>query len=264
MSKVLIVGDTHGDATFVANINNEAKRFGVDTVVQLGDFGYNFDKNVVASIAAWLARDESHRWIWLDGNHDHHDFLKEVVVPSGDRSALINMGGLEWGTRMTFPDRMFYAPRGSVAQIGNKTCMFLGGAFSIDRNQRKLGQSWWLDETIGFADVDRAIVNGTLNDVDVMFCHDTPPTLFIESKLQAAGYKSDGDSAENRRRLGLAVSSVRPKDLYHGHYHWRYNVPYISQDGWQVDIHGVGANVGPRGWMDPEARYGENFLIEEW
>lgn len=269
MTKVMIVGDTHGDDSFVSNLHKQARNEGVDTIIQLGDFGYNFDKNLVGSIAAWLSRDESHRWYWLDGNHDHHDFIEQVILDGQTGDEPINMGELTFPTlgALTFPDRMFYLPRGSVFTVGDKRCMALGGAFSIDRAHRKFAVSWWEQEMIRPKDVDRAINNGAHGhpngSIDVMFTHDSPPSEWLEANLAANGYKVGPESHQNRQMLAKAVQSVNPTDLYHGHYHWRYDAPYHHPDGWTTNIHGVAANV-MGGWMDPTAKAGFNYLIEEW
>lgn len=83
MTKVLIVGDTHDDASFVANIHKVARLEQVDTIIQLGDFGFGFSDNMLASIAAWLDRDENHEWYWIDGNHDEHNYIEQEII--GDR-----------------------------------------------------------------------------------------------------------------------------------------------------------------------------------
>ncbi|NDB65692.1 MAG: metallophosphatase family protein, partial [Euryarchaeota archaeon] len=77
--KVLLVGDTHGDAKFISSINRLAKTQGARYVMQLGDFGYDFSPNVLASIRAWLDGDERRKWYWLDGNHDQHDYIRSEI-----------------------------------------------------------------------------------------------------------------------------------------------------------------------------------------
>lgn len=230
---------------------------GVTTIVQLGDFGYTFDSNLLASIGAWLMRDESHKWYWLDGNHDQHDYIENVIMK--DRDGTIPIAH--------FHDRMYYCPRGSIVDIGDKVCMFMGGAYSIDKNMRHAGTEWWPQEMIRESDLERAFMNVTDESIDVVFSHDTPPTEFIEEELYRSGYKSDRNSAHNRQMLGALVNVVRPRDLYHGHYHWRYDTEYIGPDGWLTRVHGIGANVSVRStgqWLDPTARPGHNYIIQEW
>jgi predicted phosphodiesterase len=255
MTKILIVGDTHSDAQFVSNIHTEAKRFGVKTIVQLGDFGYNFDNNVIASIKAWLDRDPEHQWFWLDGNHDQHDFIEGVILQSDYPGYPVPY----------FHERMFYCHRGSVTEIGGKTCMFMGGAYSIDKAYRKEHISWWPQEMIRQSDVQRALELAEGRKIDVLFSHDCPTSEFIDTWLKSEGYKVDHNSTSNRQALTYVVDSVRPQDLYHGHYHYRYDSDHVTPEGWKTHVHGVGANVQPVTFTrDPTARYGQNFLIEDW
>jgi predicted phosphodiesterase len=243
MSKLFIVGDTHADDSFVAYVHKEARSLGVDTIVQLGDFGYDFNRNMLASIEAWLNRDENHKWYWLDGNHDHHDYIEAVIL-----------AGQSWDHPVAhFHERMFYCPRGSTVKIGDKKCLFLGGAFSIDRYRRTLGVSWWEQEMIRYSDMERAVRNGT--DIDVMFTHDVPPMAFIDDALRSANYKIDPDSSANRRNLGRVVEEVAPKHLYHGHYHWRYDDVLYTASGKVVEIHGVAANFN---------EFTESVIFEQW
>ena len=255
MTKVLIVGDSHGDPQFISNIHTEAKRFGVKTIVQLGDFGYDFGTNTIASIRAWLDRDPEHQWFWLDGNHDEHNYIEQDILK------------LEWPGEPVphFHERMFYCHRGSTVWIGDKLCMFMGGAYSIDKHRRTQYISWWPQEMIRQSDVQRALENAEGRKIDVLFSHDAPRSEFLDKWLQSEGYKVDPWSNENRTALTYVVDSVRPQDLYHGHYHHRYDSVHTSHEGWQTRVHGVGANVNEATFrIDHEAKYGKNFLIEEF
>lgn len=255
MTKVLIVGDTHGDAQFVSNIHAAARAADVDTIVQLGDFGYNFDRNLLASIEAWLDRDENHQWFWLDGNHDQHDFIEGVILKDEFPGYPVPH----------FHDRMYYCHRGSITEIGGRTCMFMGGAFSIDKAWRKEYISWWSQEMIRQSDVTRALENAKDRKIDVLFSHDCPPSEYVDTWLKSEGYKVDHNSNANREALGHVVNEVRPQHLYHGHYHLRYDAPYTTPEGWVTQCHGVGANIQPVTFhRDPTAIYGQNYIIEEW
>lgn len=258
MTTVCIIGDTHADATFVANIHKAIKPDNVDVIVQLGDFGFTFPRDMMDSIYAWLDKEPGRLYYWLDGNHDEHNYIQDEIV------------GDQWkGSPLQhFHERMFYCPRGSVAMIGNKKCMFVGGAYSIDKHYRTPDVSWWHQEMITHDDVDFALKN--LHDVggaiDVMFTHDSPNHRWLVNELAANGYKVDHNSYSNRMNLTAIVERVHPKVLYHGHYHWRYSEQLVSVlDGWIVDIEGVGANISSNTWgMDPTARRNHNFIIEEW
>lgn len=57
----------------------------------------------------------------------------------------------------------------------------LGGAFSVDRNARKVGRSFWFEETITDEEVELACENGK-DGVDVMLAHDVFTGVDIKSR----------------------------------------------------------------------------------
>jgi predicted phosphodiesterase len=255
MTKVLILGDSHGSPQFISNIHAEARELGVTKVVQLGDFGYNFDSNVLASIGAWLDRDPEHEWFWLDGNHDEHDYIEGAILK----------GEFPGYPVPHFHARMYYCHRGSTTVIGSKWCLVLGGAYSIDKQYRTQHVSWWPQEMIRQGDVHRALENAEGRKIDVMFTHDAPNSPDLLDWLKSAGYKIDPFSSENRAALSYVVDMVRPTDLYHGHFHHRYEAPYYGPDGWRTQVHGVGANVDEKTFrVDNTAKYNVNYIVEEW
>jgi predicted phosphodiesterase len=251
VTKVLIVGDTHGDAVFLKNLCHEATEQGATTIIQLGDFGFVFDH--LNPIISWLDENDDHKFYWLDGNHDEHNYIEEWIVGDGDDNAPIPH----------FHDRLFYCPRGSVEQIGTKTCMFVGGAYSIDKQYRHENISWWPQEKIRLSDVLSAKKNADGRTIDVMFSHDRPGSEELLNMLHSHGYKVDPDSASNREHLEEVVEYVRPQNLYHGHYHYRYDTQYSTNQGWVVNVHGVGANIEGR-WHVTEARLDKNCILVEW
>lgn len=252
MVRVVLVGDTHSDATFVSNVNRFARDNEAPTVVQLGDFGHNFDRNVLASITAFLDRDEANQWLWLDGNHDHHDYIEEVILKDEH----------SWTSPVShFHDRMFYCPRGSTTTLGDTKVMFLGGAYSIDKEYRKAHVSWWPQEMIRPKDMENAFQNK--EGVTVMFTHDVPPNAALSPLLHDFGYKVDSASRSNRDALAAVVDVVHPDRLYHGHYHHRYDGHYVAPDGWVTKIRGVAANyVHDR--HEPRALANVNVLLREF
>lgn len=263
MTKVMFVGDSHGDASYMANTLKSARQLEVNTVIQLGDFSLSFDKGMIHSITAWLEQDENRKFYWIDGNHDHHDFLDELV--DGPAHAPINMGGITSPCfKQTFPDRLFYIPRGAVFKIGDKTLMGLGGAYSIDQDDRKQGVDWWPQETISYANMHNAVINAQrYGPIDIMVTHDMPIIAEFEKELFRVGYKHGHGSYANRMNLSRVIDEVRPQSLYHGHYHYRHDSVYTTKDGWDVKVHGVAANVSSRGWIRHDAIFNETFIVRE-
>lgn len=235
--KACIVGDTHGDDSFVAKIHKlielDRDRYsdptkGVQVVIQVGDFMLYHNTNMIRTICAWLDKDPTRKWFWLDGNHDHHDYIREVILDGyHTREAPVP----HWH------ERMFYCPRGSTTRIGDANVMFLGGAYSIDKSDRKPHISYFEAETIGAGDMYNAFQHK--DPVDVMFTHDTVSTKVLYDFLT---HKIDYQSEMNRVNLGRVVDEIKPKMLIHGHYHRRYSTVYTSTEGYRTLIEGLGAN----------------------
>jgi Icc-related predicted phosphoesterase len=137
---IYIIGDIHGNfrvmwAQVQAMIDqHDGER--PSAIIQIGDFGYypEFAK-------AW-DRDTKYHDIpvyFIDGNHENFDYL-----------ARFNENGWK---------NLFYIERGSVMNFEGKWYGFLGGAESPDVNWRVKNISWWEEERISQADVDRLIQN---------------------------------------------------------------------------------------------------------
>lgn len=244
--KVLLVGDTHGDSKFVSSVNRLAKTQNARFVIQLGDFGYDFNKNVLASIGAWLDADDRRRWMWIDGNHDQHDYIRTEICKGKHPKKPVKH----------FHDRMLYCPRGSTLRIGQKKVLFLGGAVSIDKERRQQGTNWWPQESISTADTRRAIEQG--QGADVLISHDAPSSGAIRAWLKDCGYRLDKSSQHNRQAVEAVMLGTGVTEVYHGHYHHRYTTEHRD-----VLIEGLGANYA-RGVHSPKAVLGQNCLLVDW
>jgi hypothetical protein len=98
----------------------------------------------------------------------------------------------------------------------------LGGAHSVDRPWREPGVSWWREETVTDADVDRAVTGGP---ADVLICHDCPAGVPIPGLEESAHlWPAEELVAANahRARVRTVVDAVRPRAIWHGHFHRRY------------------------------------------
>ena len=221
------------------------------------DLGLPTLSNMQRSQIAWLDRDDEHRWYWVDGNHDNHEFLGHLVDHNGWEEPI-----------PVHHERCLYVPRGCVFQLGGRSCMGFGGAYSVDKEYRKPYRDWWPDEMISVSEMYRA--EGV--HVDVMFTHDAPCSDVLEVMLEGEGYKRDESSRANRQNLTRIVDEVRPKVLFHGHYHERYRTLYETPEGWTVQVEGIGANLewvtlrdGKRAQRHSSAiRLGDNVLEVEF
>lgn len=235
---VAVVGDTHGDATFMKGVLAEASDRDANTVVQVGDFDLEWSASFRAVIVNWLDVDPARQLLWIDGNHDNHDRLNYLLSSNDcDRTRPVSFAGMDDADE-NWHQRMLYCPRASTMTIGASRCLFLGGAVSVDQDQRSEGIDWWRSETISYKNAQDAAAAGRDNQIDVMFCHDSPVNVFsFDSR------KTDQGSEDHRDLLNSIVHEVRPGRLFHGHYHEAHETTLELDSSSSCAVIGLGANV---------------------
>lgn len=214
--RLLLVGDCHGNNKFMSTvILKYALRYEIDKIVQLGDFGYWEHR---ADGVEFLDRTERKlaqvgiQMFFLDGNHENHPLLWERYPPNEEGFCRVR-------------EHLFYLPRGHRWTWDDVTFLSLGGAYSIDKEWRLAEEFeasvhsvesqaetlWWPTETITAEQAYHAKEGGR---ADVMLTHDSPWGIDMR------GIKGEfWQSNENRRLLRDVVDTVRPRWLFHGHYH---------------------------------------------
>ena len=217
--RVALIGDTHANAVWTQRVIEELAAEGVETAVQLGDFGWwpqkGFAKKV--SRAAYIL---GITVCFIDGNHEDHEHLRfhaDLRSPGRGPADPVEMHPSLW-----------YLPRGCGWEWHGVRFRALGGAFSVDHGVRTPGYDLFpVEEVPSHGDAQRAIDGGP---ADVLLSHDHP----------ALGYRLKGlpipdaderASAQVRQLLGEVVKAIRPKVVVHGHWHRAYQV---ERDGVSV------------------------------
>lgn len=210
---LMLAGDWHGNLPWVELVIRHAAAHDVDTILQLGDFGYWVDDaqtdEYLATIDGMLGS-AGIRLFWLDGNHEDHTRVAE------------------WLDTDRYP-HLTYLPRGHRWTWWDRTWMSVGGAMSVDKNYRLEGESWWPGEELTEADIAYASRDG---DVDVIVSHDCPrgvdiPGVGPDTKGGARGnWPADilAEAQQHRDKLATICAATRPAWLFHGHYH----IPYTG------------------------------------
>ena len=246
--KIGVLGDWHGDTEYATRILRDVLAYSVDLFIHAGDFGYwIMDENDTKSesfryideLEEVLADLGKELW-WVDGNHEY--------FPGFDRFLRLPDG------RWQVSPHIFYLPRGYRWQWGETTWMALGGAVSVDRFWRKAWVDWFAQEEISVKDAKKACEPGA---VDVMVTHDAPPNHVLSDFLKRNGgenFYPPADieaSKQHQKLLAGIVDEVKPKHLFHGHYHYRYDGIYMLPDGETTEIHGLNCNQSNY-WMTDE------------
>lgn len=208
--RYLLVGDTHGDHHFTYDACLLAQRNGVETLVQLGDWGFHWPKGSSIRPLAEQLRKKGCRMMFIEGNHDWHTELWRMHREN------------------EFPPELLYMPRGgSFFTEGGVRVGCLGGANSIDRDWRTEGEDWWPEEVVTQEQVDR-LPEG---DCPVLLTHDAPalPPRLGPPPLPI-GVQMDALCRRQRELVRRALERTRAQLLIHGHYHhaesYELQVPY--------------------------------------
>lgn len=229
-ARLLVAGDTHGNAWWINQLAELAYAYGCDGVLQLGDYGFwphaTWGDEFMAKVDASLAFFGLTLW-WIDGNHENHTALGERAR-SGERD--------EWGAVFTSEHTRWF-PRGHRWSWGGMAFGALGGAFSIDWRLRTPGRSWWPEEVTTEADVER--LGG--DRLDVLLCHDAPAG-FPANHPARVDPADEARSHEVRMLLAEAVTATQPRIVLHGHWHRRHSTELTLPGGQTVRIEGLASD----------------------
>ncbi len=215
--RLLLVGDTHRNVTFLTEVFQAARLEACDQIIQLGDFGFGWQWLSVgdgleicrfSAVASVLVEQTGIPLSFLDGNHENFDRLANHQ-PQGD------------GTREVAPG-VVHLPRGHRFELGGCSFLTLGGAVSLDKMARKEGVSWWSQESVTLDDV---LACGS-GPVDVLLTHDMPLESGFRPDRPISGYGVSADLAwyRNRLRLTEVLEATSPRWVFHGHLHHRYEL----------------------------------------
>jgi hypothetical protein len=221
--RVAFAGDWHANTRWgIAAIQYAAEQ-GAEVIVHLGDFGYDYRAAFLDGLDRALAR-TGLVLLFVDGNHEDFPLLTRYPVRSN---------GLRQVT-----DRVWHLPRGFRWEWGGVRWLALGGAHSVDRPWREAGISWWREETVTDADIERSTAGGP---ADVMVSHDCPSGVDIPGLAESSTlWPPEEIVAANvhRARMRLVVDAVRPRTIWHGHFHRRYSTAADLGYG-PVAVHGL-------------------------
>lgn len=202
-----MVGDVHGDLLFASRMVEVARSHGIKQIVQLGDFGiwdHRPDGKAFLDKLNERSRISDVHWLFVAGNHENYDSLEdyesnrqhtpEDFVPIRSRIHWTrrvntwNWEGWQWGA--------------------------VGGAYSIDKEYRVPGNSWWHQEMLTWADVDKVADIGDKHRVNILISHDCPDWAKFNGRL-----KPDETSQQHRKMMTEVHKILLPQMWFHGHYH---------------------------------------------
>lgn len=207
--RIIIAGDTHGNAGAIEQKAREAKWFGAAHIFVVGDFGLwpGLDGVRYLDDVSAIAREYDVLVTALPGNHEDHPQWDKwfEIAPLTDQKFAIVRHNVRL-TRKVHPFKM-----------GGKRFFVCGGAVSIDKQWRTPGKSWWPNEEFSEADL-ASVKKYQGKPIDYLLTHDCSDFTPFRNRL-----KPDPDSQANRRRIDEAIRALRPRYHFHGHMHTRYD-----------------------------------------
>lgn len=200
--KILVCGDVHGEfSLFNRFLNTERPNI----VLQCGDFGYwpkffnTTYLNMYGRRQLWQAeiKNKNTKIFWCDGNHEDHESLKNRK------------------TEELWPG-VYYMERGSVLVLPDgRKVLFIGGAYSIDKEYRTAGYDWFPDETITQRDIEEL----PDDKIDVVISHTAP--IEFDVKDPRKEFRTIPDPS--RDALSFVYNKYKPKRWFFGHFHFHTN-----------------------------------------
>lgn len=143
--------------------------------------------------------------LFVDGNHENFNSLNSYPEDewNGGKVHIIEQG-------------IIHLMRGQVYVIDGKKFFTFGGAYSIDRDYRVLGCSWFEEELPSEEEYDEAWKNLKSNDyeVDYIISHTGPYEVVTE-----LGYECHDEALEQLRFFQRIADEVDFQDWYFGHLH---------------------------------------------
>lgn len=236
-----IIGDQHGNLfnlmQLLEHINEQTNE--IEAYIQVGDLGYmGHKKDWYIQEINKLVQPYNRPFYFIDGNHEDHAVLHEMVSNHTE----------ELNKPIAMASHVYYIPRGSILNFNGKTIFFMGGAFSVDRAWRILGQSYWLTEEIQQEDIDRAKANyKKLGQpvIDLAVTHDVPSGVSLDpTKLMTLSPQVSSQAEYNRKQLAYVLRTLKPAHIIHGHYHYSYETETHDLE-YETVVTGLGVDEQP-------------------
>jgi len=231
LDKILITGDIHNEFHRLNELINKKKP---EAVICCGDFGFwpKFNNKTRGTRPLSSIKLQEAEWLrWIDGNHE--DFWSLAQRESDE---------IEPG--------IIYQPRGSTYTLPDgRVILFMGGAYSIDKEWRTIGIDWFPEETI----TPRDFENLPDIDVDIFVTHTCPSELVHDVRK---GYPEKGPEISNQA-LSELWRMYKPSLWFFGHWHQYKEIKMMGTKCYCLSAPGLGGRWWM--WLPEERRWQKNL-----
>ncbi len=207
--KLYFLGDLHAGFKFLTH-TIQVDKITNTTIVQVGDFGIGFldnEASLLKKLNQVLVASSSNLFA-IRGNHDRPSAFHNSKIES----------------------KIELIKDYTVKNIEGVNILFIGGAISIDRVQRKVGISYWRDEAFVF---DKEKLNEAVamcSRLDIVVTHSAPNAappkdkgniVFAYERVdrELSSDIKDERSAHDELLNYLIRIGLKPTHWYYGHFH---------------------------------------------
>lgn len=208
----LVIGDTHSHSNII-KIDRWAFRNGINTVIQVGDFGIHWPGHPCRIYKYFQKRNHlKHKhptWYTCGGNHDNYDRI-DLLRKRNPGLPLVS-----------YAPGCHYVERGAVITIDGHKTLFVGGAVSSDAQNRTEGKGWWRAEAPTTTEIQYALDNVDAFSPDIWITHDVHIDATPYYRGGATNPLSGLDTSDTAVQLAAMYkcANTKPSHWFHGHYH---------------------------------------------
>lgn len=167
MNRVVVTGDIHGCTRVIVDLANKLNlKDKEDTVVVLGDVGINFYRDIRDEMAKKALSHIAPTIFCIRGNHE----IRPENISSYRKK---NWKEGEVYYEENYPNIVF-AKDGQIFNFNGKRVLIAGGAYSLDKKNRRANLDWWSDEQLSYDEKTNILIAAGNNHIDAVFSHTCP------------------------------------------------------------------------------------------
>jgi len=243
VNRTFVCGDLHGSNDIVKLseliFKEQEDLTKDDVVIQLGDFGliwypFDSDKNEESAyFLNWLVTRPFTTFV-IPGNHENYDIIEKL-----DTCMMFGAEVFYYDSIESFGEgRIYFAKRGEIYTINDKTFWAFGGALSVDKQHRVLGQSYWPRELPSYFEYENGMKNlDMVNwEVDYVVSHTCPANIIpniLDSQSKVFSKVNDPVS----EYFFEIYKKLKFKEWHFGHFHKDMKLDFSSTNNGIFYVH---------------------------
>lgn len=205
---IFVTGDTHRELDLeklhTSHFPMQKELTRNDYLIICGDFGAVWNNSKYDDSTLDYHNKKPYTTLFVDGNHENFDLLNGYKIE-------------EWhgGKIHRIRENVIHLMRGQIYTIDDKKFFVMGGARSIDKNNRIPFESWWPQESLTMAELNEAQTNLDKHhwEVDYVLSHTTSNIVMQE----CIGFQKEKEPVNEF--FDILQRKLKYKWWFFGHFH---------------------------------------------